>query len=81
LRYTDSVSDDLAGGAEIDAWTVFDVQYSLDLGDRYSIAVGALNVFDEEPPTAAFTGYLPSLADALGRQAYVRFTYTPRSTF
>lgn len=76
IRHTDSVSDDLAGGAKIDAWTVFDAQYAYDLNENYSIAVGALNVLDEEPPTAAFTGYLPSLADALGRQAYLRLTYT-----
>jgi iron complex outermembrane receptor protein len=67
----------MAGGAKIDAWSVFDVQYSIELGDSYDIAVGALNVFDDEPPSAAFTGYLPSLADALGRQAYLRLTYTP----
>ena len=77
MRYTDSVTDDIAGGAKIDAWTVFDAQYSYELGDSYTIAVGALNLLDEDPPTAAFTGYLPSLADALGRQAYVRVTYTP----
>jgi iron complex outermembrane receptor protein len=77
MRHTDSVSDDIAGGATIDSWTVFDAQYSFDLGDSYSIAVGALNLFDEDPPTAAFTGYLPSLADALGRQAYLRLTYSP----
>jgi iron complex outermembrane recepter protein len=79
IRYTDSVSDDLAGGAKIDAWTVLDVQYALNFGDdeKYQLAVGALNLTDEEPPNAAFTGYLPSLEDALGRQAYVRFTYQP----
>lgn len=77
VRYTDSVTDDLAGGATIDSWTVFDLQYSLDIGDSYNVTVGALNVLDEEPPTAAFTGYLPTLTDALGRQAYLRFTYTP----
>ena len=38
----------------------------------YQIAVGALNLFDQEPPAAAFTGYLPALHDVLGRQAYVR---------
>lgn len=72
MRHTSSVDDDIGGG-EVDSWTVYDVQYSYTFGeaDNYRLAVGAINVLDEEPPAAAFTGYLPSLADALGRQAYV----------
>lgn len=75
MRHISGVRDDLNNG-EIDAWTVFDAQYALSFGDedRFQIAVGALNLFDQEPPQATFTGYLPSLHDALGRQAYVRLT-------
>jgi iron complex outermembrane receptor protein len=75
VRHTDSVTDDLSSG-EVDSWTVVDVQYSYRFGATggYEVTVGALNLLDEEPPTAAFTGYLPSLADALGRQAYLRLT-------
>lgn len=75
MRYTDGVTDDLSGGT-IDSWTVFDAQYAYSFGprDNYQVAIGAINLFNVEPPSAAFTGYLPSLHDVLGRQAYVRLT-------
>ena len=75
MRYTSGVDDDLNGG-RVDSWTVFDAQYSVRFGrnEDLQIAVGALNIFDTKPPAAAFTGYLPSLHDAIGRQAYIRAT-------
>ncbi|MXO66331.1 TonB-dependent receptor plug domain-containing protein [Altericroceibacterium endophyticum] len=75
MRHTSGVEDD-QGTGRIDAWTVFDAQYALKLGDngQYKIAIGALNLFDQKPPQAGFTGYLPSLHDVLGRQAYARLT-------
>ncbi len=75
MRHTSSVTDDIGGG-KVDSWTVFDAQYSVSFGDSPNIqlSVGAVNIFDQDPPSAAFTGYLPSLHDALGRQAYVRLT-------
>ncbi|WP_109809624.1 TonB-dependent receptor domain-containing protein [Sphingosinithalassobacter portus] len=75
MRYTDGVRDDLSGGT-IDSWTVFDAQYAFSFGPRrnFQLAIGAVNLFDAEPPHAAFTGYLPSLHDVLGRQAYIRVT-------
>ena len=76
MRHTAGVDDDLSGG-KIDSWTVYDLQYSYTFGedDNMRLSIGAQNILDEDPPTAAFTGYLPSLADALGRQAYVSFSY------
>jgi len=75
MRYTDSIADDIGGG-EIDSWTVFDAQYSYAFGEDEDVklTVGAINLFDQKPPSAAFTGYLPSLHDPLGRQAYIRLT-------
>jgi iron complex outermembrane receptor protein len=79
-RYSTSLDDDygLAVTAppspEIDAWSAIDWQYRLSFGtdERYEAAIGMVNAFDEEPGTARFTGYLPSVADALGRQSYLR---------
>jgi iron complex outermembrane receptor protein len=81
MRYTDSVLDDVflpvttTPTTEIGSWTVFDAQYSYALGreGKTRIAIGAINLFDRDPPKASFTGYVPALADPLGRQAYVRF--------
>lgn len=75
MRYTSSLVDDLGGGT-IDSWTVFDAQYSYSFGEdnQMRVTIGATNLFDQKPPSAAFTGYLPSLHDALGRQAYIRLT-------
>lgn len=77
MRYTDSIDDDLFN-REIDSWTVFDAQYSLQLGgdEQYRISVGAVNLLDEEPPEAGFTGYISGLADALGRQLYLRLDWS-----
>ncbi len=75
MRHTGGIADDLGGG-RIKSWTVFDAQYAVQFGSdqRFQVAVGALNLLDAEPPSAAFTGYLPSLHDVLGRQAYIRLT-------
>jgi iron complex outermembrane receptor protein len=80
LRYTDSVLDDVflpvtaTPTNEIGSWTVFDGQYSYAFGPeaKTRIAIGAINLFDRDPPAATFTGYVAALADALGRQAYLR---------
>lgn len=84
LRYTDSILDDvfLAVTAtpvnEIGSWTVFDLQFQQRFGadERTRLTIGAINAFDRAPPTATFTGYISGLADALGRQAYLRFDYS-----
>jgi iron complex outermembrane receptor protein len=79
-RYSSSVEDDynLAVTAppspSIKAWSVVDWQYRLMLGSKagYEATIGMINAFDTEPGAARFTGYLPSVSDALGRQTYVR---------
>ena len=78
MRHTGGLEDDYVASGRIDPWTVFDAQYAVRFGaqDNLQIAIGAINIFNEEPPAAAFTGYLPSLHDALGRQAYIRATTT-----
>ena len=54
--------------------TEVDVQYRYTFGrdSNYDITVGAVNVFDEEPPTAFFTGYEEALHNPLMRQLYIR---------
>jgi iron complex outermembrane receptor protein len=76
MRYISSVTDDIGGGT-VGSWTVFDAQYAFRFGGDTgaTISVGAVNVFNRKPPAAAFTGYLPALHDALGRQAYIRLTF------
>lgn len=82
MRYVDSVEDDIFLPMDyeqpwgmISSSTVIDAQYSYNFGrdGQYQVAVGAINLFDREPPAAYFTKYLSSAADPLGRQAYVRF--------
>jgi iron complex outermembrane recepter protein len=83
MRYTDAVEDDVflpMDYAEpwgiIPSSTVFDAQYSYRFGDnqQYQVAIGALNLFDREPPAAFFTKYLSTAADPLGRQAYLKLS-------
>jgi iron complex outermembrane receptor protein len=79
-RYSSSLKDDYnqavtaIPGPKIRAWSVFDWQYRLLFGEdsRYEATVGMINAFNTRPGTARFTGYLPSVSDALGRQSYVR---------
>ena len=58
----------------IAAWSVFDWQYRILLGEdsHYEVAVGMVNAFNSAPGFAQFNGYLPSVSDALGRQSYIR---------
>jgi iron complex outermembrane receptor protein len=79
-RYSSSLKDDYnqavtaIPGPKIRAWSVFDWQYRLLFGEdsRYEATIGMINAFNTRPGTARFTGYLPSVSDALGRQSYVR---------
>lgn len=81
MRYTDGVKDDVflpvtvTPTTEIGSWTVFDGQYTLAFGEDKTtrISIGAINLFDREPPAATFTGFVSALSDPLGRQAYLRF--------
>jgi iron complex outermembrane receptor protein len=79
-RYISSVIDDyqqVVGAptvARVGAWSVFDVQYGLRIGDekQYELTAGMINAFDKTPARALYTGYLSTLGDPYGRQAYVR---------
>jgi iron complex outermembrane recepter protein len=80
VRYTGEVVDDLfvpiTGTTEdtIESWTTVDAQYALTFGkdDSYSLSVGAVNLFNEAPPSAKLTAYEPRLHDVLGRRVYIR---------
>jgi iron complex outermembrane receptor protein len=79
-RYSSSLYDDYllplttAPTTKIAAWSVVDWQYRILLGENshYEVAVGMVNAFNSAPGFAKFTGYLPSVSDALGRQTYIR---------
>ncbi|TWB39108.1 iron complex outermembrane receptor protein [Nitrospirillum pindoramense] len=78
MRYTSGVVDDYgvnlgaASSATVGSWVVWDAQYAFQATDAVRVSVGAVNLLDRDPPWAKFTGYLPSLEDALGRQVYIR---------
>lgn len=79
-RYSSSLYDDYniavtaTPTAKIAAWSVFDWQYRLLLGENshYEVDLGMINALNSAPGFAKFTGYLPSVSDALGRQTYIR---------
>jgi len=81
-RYVSSVIDDyqqVVGAptvARVGAWSVFDVQYGLRFGadKQYELTLGMINAFDKAPAKALYTGYLSTLGDPYGRQAYVRIS-------
>ena len=84
MRFVDGVEDDVflpmnytTPWGQISSSTVIDAQYAFRFGgnEQYQIAVGAVNLFDREPPAAYFTKYLSTAADPLGRQAYVRLSF------
>ena len=58
----------------IDDHTEVDVQYSLSFGSeqQYAVSIGAINVFDEEPPDTFFRGYSEELHNPFMRQLYGR---------
>ncbi len=82
VRYIDSYEE--STGDEIDSWTVVDLQYNYTMqlfeDQEATITVGALNVFDEDPPEVAGSlnefGYDTKVHDARGRMWYARFVYT-----
>jgi len=79
-RYSSSLYDDYnlplttRPTTKIAAWSVVDWQYRILLGENshYEVDVGMLDAFNSAPGFAQFTGYLPSVSDALGRQTYIR---------
>lgn len=79
-RYLSSVIDDyqqVVGAptvSRVGAWSVFDLQFDLQFGaeKQYELTLGVINAFDKAPAKALYTGYLSTLGDPYGRQAYVR---------
>jgi outer membrane receptor protein involved in Fe transport len=77
VRYIDGINDNQNPGSTIDSQTTVDVQYALNLGQIFeglgdtSLRVGAINLFDEEPPFVATNGGFESrLHDPRGRVVY-----------
>lgn len=79
LRHIASYDDDQNAGAEIDAWTVLDLQaaYNFEVGaDRGRFVLGALNVTDEQAPFVNTPlGYDTKVHDPRGRVAYLRIEF------
>ena len=81
VRYIDSYEE--SNGAEIDSWTVLDLQYSyrFDIFDdnEATVTVGVLNATDEDPPEVEGNlnefGYDTKTHDARGSVWYARFVY------
>ncbi len=82
VRYIDEIEDDAFGlrsgngglfGA-VDDHTEVDLQYSYRYGENqnYSVTIGAINILDEEPPDAFFTGYVEAVHNPYMRQVYLR---------
>jgi len=80
MRYISDYNDDENGGAEIDAWTAFDLQAGWAgaiAGERFAASVGALNLFDEAAPQVDTPlGYDTKVYDARGRVLYARISLT-----
>ena len=51
-----------------------DLQYQYTFGDaeQYNIALGAINLFDKEPPFHGFEGYVLRVHNPFMRQLYAR---------
>ena len=82
VRYVDGLEDDSFGNrvdgrgqfGTVDSHTEVDFQYRYTFGEdaNLDITVGAVNLLDEEPPAAFFTGYEDQLHNPYMRQVYVR---------
>lgn len=77
-RHISSYDDDQNAGAEIDAWTVLDLQAGWSgqrFGQDVGISLGALNITDEAAPFVATPlGYDTKVHDARGRVLYARLS-------
>jgi outer membrane receptor protein involved in Fe transport len=81
VRYIDSYTDDQPTNnlAEIDSQTTFDLQYAyrweqgvLGTGKESRVSIGAINLFNEDPPFVNDRGgYDPLVHDPRGRLIYV----------
>jgi iron complex outermembrane receptor protein len=77
-RHISAYDNDEAGNAEIEAWTVLDLQAGWSgqqFGHGVGFTVGALNVTDQDAPFVATPlGYDTKVHDARGRVLYARFS-------
>jgi iron complex outermembrane receptor protein len=80
LRHVSAYDDDENAGAEIDAWSVVDLQagWRGDVaGQGVEATLGALNVLDEAAPVVNTPlGYDTKVHDARGRVLYLRVRVT-----
>ncbi|MDE0053732.1 MAG: TonB-dependent receptor [Gammaproteobacteria bacterium] len=81
IRYISEMKDDVFGDRSpnvrvVDAHTEVDLQYQYTFGDaqQYNIALGAINIFDKEPPFHRFEGYVLRVHNPFMRQLYARLT-------
>ncbi|UTW55604.1 TonB-dependent siderophore receptor [Kordiimonas sp. SCSIO 12610] len=77
VRFIDGIDDNQNPGSTIDSQTTVDVQYALNLGQVFEsfgdtrLTVGAINLFDQDPPFVATNGGFESrLHDPRGRVVY-----------
>ena len=76
VNYMSEATDE-SRGIELDSYTTVDLQVSYATPWNGQIAVGARNIFDEDPPTSTQLGspfYSGSLHDVYGRVPYVRYS-------
>jgi len=77
-RHVSRYDDDQNAGAEIDAWTVLDLQAGWTgerFGQNVGFSLGALNITDEAAPFVATPlGYDTKVHDARGRVLYARMS-------
>ena len=78
VRYISEMGDDRFGirydTHVVDAHTEVDLQYQYTFGDaeQYNIALGAINLFDKEPPFHGYEGYVLRVHNPFMRQLYAR---------
>jgi iron complex outermembrane receptor protein len=80
IRHISAYDDDENAGAEIDAWSVVDLQAGWRgevAGNPVEATLGTLNVFDEDAPFVRTPlGYDTKVHDARGRVLYLRLRVT-----
>ena len=80
VRYISKMGDDRFGvrydDQVVDAHTEVDLQYQYTFGDmrQYNLTLGAVNLFDEEPPFHGYEGYVLRVHNPYMRQLYARFS-------
>ena len=82
LRYIHGMKDDIFGIRpplrKVEASMEVDAQYQHLFGEdrQYSVTIGAINLFDREPPFHAFEGYVTRVHNPYMRQIYARVSFS-----